>query len=550
MSYIPPQFSNQVVSPKSLLYGWNYSAAENSTAIQTCIDANKGKTIILPAGCQFAGVLLSGSSYNGTTIYCEGEVLLTPSAGQTNFQGAWMGLILQSCSNVTLFYRGNGQRSLQPDMEFEHLVGSFGTDNLTIPYFICREIRGDGLLVSDADQLNPSTHTTNLSIGFISGYNSADDGRQLLSIVSCVGAEIGTVVSRNIGGVVNAQREPGGVDLETDRTDQRISGIHFGSVEISGGQFNSGFGIFGMEVTGGQRDWNISNITVDCARITSTGGRNTGILRRFRDSTINIIGYGTSGTSSAGVDVDYCDNVDGSIASYFGGTAIGLGVNDFCNGLNVDIDVAHYTNVGVAATGLNNSYISGDVKKPGTSAAVGVNFNSGGGRMGLAQSGVTYAVNVYQDATNPVIGYNNDVTDTITFTSCTLQDANLSTFSTYVSAITNPSLFSGMRFMNLNVPQTSASATAGAATLHAQQGVITSESLTTAAGSSYTLTLTNVQVKTTSTVIASVSLGGATTGTPQITKITPGSGSATIVVLNSAAAAAFNGTILISFTIA
>lgn len=96
-----------------------------------------------------------------------------------------------------------------------------------------------------------------------------------------------------------------------------------------------------------------------------------------------------------------------------------------------------------------------------------------------------------------------------------------------------------------------ASATSGAATLSTERGVITSESLTTANGSTYTLTLTNTLVKATSTVLASAYNGTNTAGTSQgltITSITPASGSVVIVVTNNSGAT-LNGTIKIAFQV-
>ena len=92
-----------------------------------------------------------------------------------------------------------------------------------------------------------------------------------------------------------------------------------------------------------------------------------------------------------------------------------------------------------------------------------------------------------------------------------------------------------------------ASATAGAATLAKDGGVITSESLTTAAGATYTLTITDTVIAAADLVFASVSLGTSTTGTPAITTVTPAAGSLVIVVQNIHASAAFNGTIKIAF---
>lgn len=94
-----------------------------------------------------------------------------------------------------------------------------------------------------------------------------------------------------------------------------------------------------------------------------------------------------------------------------------------------------------------------------------------------------------------------------------------------------------------------ASATAGAATLDKSSGKITSESLTTAAGATYTLTLTDSQIAAADLVFASVALGSATTGMPTITTIKPAAGSVVIIVQNIHASAALNGTIVIAFAV-
>ena len=88
---------------------------------------------------------------------------------------------------------------------------------------------------------------------------------------------------------------------------------------------------------------------------------------------------------------------------------------------------------------------------------------------------------------------------------------------------------------------------AGAATLNAQHGTITSESLTTAAGSDYTLTLTNSFVSTSSRIMVSLDDGTNSTAPIYVRKVTPGSGSATIVVRNGHTSSALNGTIKLSF---
>lgn len=92
-----------------------------------------------------------------------------------------------------------------------------------------------------------------------------------------------------------------------------------------------------------------------------------------------------------------------------------------------------------------------------------------------------------------------------------------------------------------------ATATAGAATLNALSGKVTSESLTTAAGATYTLTLTNSMVAATDVVQCTVTTTGA--GMPTICKVTPAAGSLVIVVQNIHATNAFNNTLVFSFLV-
>jgi hypothetical protein len=101
----------------------------------------------------------------------------------------------------------------------------------------------------------------------------------------------------------------------------------------------------------------------------------------------------------------------------------------------------------------------------------------------------------------------------------------------------------------ISVDNGTAAATAGAATLSKQSGVITSEAVTTAAQAAYTLTLTNTVVAATSRVTASVDNGTNTQGIPVVGIVTPGSGSVVIKVYNLHATQALNGTLKIAFNV-
>ena len=105
-----------------------------------------------------------------------------------------------------------------------------------------------------------------------------------------------------------------------------------------------------------------------------------------------------------------------------------------------------------------------------------------------------------------------------------------------------------MKILEVQMPSTPA-ATAGAATLNQCFGQVTSESLTTAAASVYTLTVTNSVVTTTDVAFATVCNGTNTTGTPNIATVTPGAGILTIVVQNIHGSVAFGGTLKIGFMV-
>lgn len=101
----------------------------------------------------------------------------------------------------------------------------------------------------------------------------------------------------------------------------------------------------------------------------------------------------------------------------------------------------------------------------------------------------------------------------------------------------------------IDVLQGTGTSTAGAATVQTQAGTITTEALTTAAGATYTFTLTNSLIKAGSQVFVSVGRGTASTGEPVVQFVTPAAGTAAILIRNVAAAAALNGTITISYFI-
>jgi hypothetical protein len=87
-----------------------------------------------------------------------------------------------------------------------------------------------------------------------------------------------------------------------------------------------------------------------------------------------------------------------------------------------------------------------------------------------------------------------------------------------------------------------------AVTINNQAGVITTSSLTTAGGASYTITFTNSFI-TTSSVVLPVLMGGTNTTKNITLQATAGNGTSTLTIYNNTAATALDGTILIGFLI-
>ena len=90
--------------------------------------------------------------------------------------------------------------------------------------------------------------------------------------------------------------------------------------------------------------------------------------------------------------------------------------------------------------------------------------------------------------------------------------------------------------------------TAGAATTQTQASVVTTEALTTAAGATYTFTLTNGLINANSVVIPVVGKGTATAGGLTPIYVTPAAGSC-VVIFQNVTLAAVNGTTKIFFFI-
>ena len=102
---------------------------------------------------------------------------------------------------------------------------------------------------------------------------------------------------------------------------------------------------------------------------------------------------------------------------------------------------------------------------------------------------------------------------------------------------------------NLPITAQQVTAVAGAAQIGTDSGIITTQSLTTAAAATATFTIGCSAATPFSLPMVSIQNGSNSAGSPVVTTVTPGNGVVTVVIQNIAASAALNGTLKISLIV-
>lgn len=106
----------------------------------------------------------------------------------------------------------------------------------------------------------------------------------------------------------------------------------------------------------------------------------------------------------------------------------------------------------------------------------------------------------------------------------------------------------GTGVARFNASSGTATGTGGTSTvtINAQMGTITTDAITTAAGATHVITLTNSAINTSSRMFATANASGSA-GMPVVTSVVPASGSATITIQNIHASSAFNAAIKVYY---
>lgn len=128
----------------------------------------------------------------------------------------------------------------------------------------------------------------------------------------------------------------------------------------------------------------------------------------------------------------------------------------------------------------------------------------------------------------------------------TYANATLTTPTADTLTVTNQVVFGAGATLDADSGTVTLSSNAG--TLSKMAGVITTESLTTAAGASQALTITNTLVASTDLILLSRGGGSNSAGSP-LMRVVPGTGSFVVTLDNVHASAAFNGTFKIAYLV-
>lgn len=416
---------------------------DHTASMQAAIDANKGKRIVGPAGYAFHGVGLTvnGATYNGTEIVFEGEFLLKlrPTSGSATYQGAWVGLLFKDVDRASLVMRGNGQRAVQPDEEHIYMVGLAGATNMSIPYFKVREIRGDGIYISQSDWTTTSANTDGLTVGVFEASNTANDGRNGISLVSGDNVSIGTFQSSKVGALVGGVlTQPGGFDIEPNHSGQSCKNITIGTLNVvtAGTTGLAIHGRLGADVT---RNVKIGSATVQntCAANVVDGLGNTTQTDRFTlkvvsCADVSIANFQGQFTNAYGDGMSLGDTarlyIKGSVRHVREGVRIGNDTLDDSGGGSgvvdsyIDVSPSDVSRFGVRTGKITRTKVTGKVTAPAsgfyTSLFGVISFTH-------TQTDCEYSVSVASSLTW-TRSYRNDPTAPATYSNTVTRDCDLS----------------------------------------------------------------------------------------------------------------------------
>lgn len=438
---------------QSLTYGLSgQSASDESALVQHVVDRNKGSVITFERGYKFAfaGVILDGATYNNTELLFLGTHYqgVRPANKPANFMLAWVGLGIRGVDGVKLTYRGNGQRSLQPDQEHNFNIRLAGVTNFDCPRLYVREFRGDGIYIGQLEHDVNSQTSFNMNFGIVDMANSTEDGRNGMSVIACQGLHMDIFRCYNVGGVVGGIRQPGGFDIEPNFDFQICRDIRIGSVIIHTAG-TAGFGVYGkgQSTLGG----NVDGVTVGSYNVVNVNPVD-GVSAVYLAHCQNIV---MTGYASCRRDATHqmdatlrMDNVNQAVIDHtgYGGTyGVTMAQTFRCVNVTLHANVHSYMQAGVRTTYVSRSTVN-IIAHDGAANSY-VLYTRKFARA-VVQENVQYSVTCPKVGTIGTYAIYNESTDAMEFSNCRLVGGDLTGYASFANSIFN----CGIGLRRIDVP--------------------------------------------------------------------------------------------------
>lgn len=438
---------------QALTYGLSgQRGSDESALVQHMVDRNKGRLIEFEYGFkfEFAGVVLDGASYNDTELLFLGTHYqgVRPANRPANFMLAWVGLGIRGVDGLKLTYRGNGQRTLQPDQEHNFNIRLAGVTNFDCPRLYAREFRGDAIYIGQLEHDVNSQTSFNMNFGIVDMANSREDGRNGMSVIACQGLHMDIFRCYNVGGVVGGIRQPGGFDIEPNFDFQTCRDVRIGSAIIHT-PGTAGLGLYGKGQ--GTLGGNIDGVTVGSYNVVNVNPVD-GVSAVYLAHCQNIV---ISGFASCRRDATHqmdatlrMDNVNQAVIDHTGsGGSYGVTVAQTfrCVNVKLNANVHNYMLAAVRTTYVSRSEIN-IVAHDGAANSF-VLYTRKFARA-VVQENVQYTVTCPKVGTLGAYAIYNEASDPMEFANCRLVNGDLTGYSTFAHSIYN----CGIGLRRINVP--------------------------------------------------------------------------------------------------
>lgn len=304
---------------------------DDSAAMSAFMQKLAGKQWLIDSTPAVFNVGMTGAAYNGTEIrFAPGCAIKNKSIvlADAGLFGTRAAFYIKDVDGVSGDWYGDGNRLGQPDKENCHNLAIYGGGNIDFGTATFTELRGDGLYLTQSDATASSTIPKNINIGEFYAYNSADDGRNGLSVISVDGLTIGKFKSVGVGGVVGGVMQPGGLDFEPNQEYQTINNVKIGDIYVETAGSN---GLLllgkGTSAVGG----NITDVDLGIYRVktkNNTQSTAVGVVHAMHvrgKGSATYTGTTFTGVAHAGLLVDAVSYADLNHVShqYANGAAVG-----------------------------------------------------------------------------------------------------------------------------------------------------------------------------------------------------------------------------------